>query len=67
MRKHSLTLFFFQLLASAMVMVAEANTGSRGLGKTRDEPAEVKDLEMETSQEKDVFPDLMTFAIHIYQ
>ena len=67
MKKHSITLFFFQLLASTIVMVADANTGSRGLAKTSDEPTDIRDLEVETSQEKDVFPDLITFAMHIYQ
>ena len=67
MRKHSITLFFFQLLASAIVMVAEANTGSHGLAKSKEEPTDLKDLELETNQEKDVFPDLITFAMHIYQ
>jgi hypothetical protein len=67
MRKHSITLFFFQLLASTIVMVAEANSGSQGLAKSKDEPTDIKDLEMETNQEKDVFPDLITFAMHMCQ
>ena len=67
MRKHSITLFFLQLLASAIVMVAEANSGSQGLAKSKHEPTDIRDLELETNQEKDVFPDLITFAMHIYQ
>ena len=67
MRKHSITLFFFQLLASTIVMVAEANSGSHGLAKSKDEPTDIKDLEIEANQEKDVFPDLITFALLINQ
>ncbi len=67
MRKASISLFIFQLLASTIVMMAEANTGSRGLAKSEDEATDIRDLELETSQEKDVFPDLITFAMHIYQ
>lgn len=48
-------------------MMAEANTGSRGLAKSEDEATDIRDLEIETSREKDVFPDLITFAMHIYQ
>ncbi|HEU4862009.1 MAG TPA: hypothetical protein VFT15_19330 [Chitinophagaceae bacterium] len=67
MRKASISLFIFQLLASTIVMMAEANTGSRGLAKSEDEATDIRDLEIETSREKDVFPDLITFAMHIYQ
>lgn len=67
MKKQTITLFIFQLLASTIVMVADANTGSRGLAKSKDESTEIRDLEIETNQEKDVFPDLITFAMHIYQ
>lgn len=67
MKKQAITLFIFQLLASAIVMVADANTGSRGLAKSKDESTDIRDLEIETNQEKDVFPDLITFAMHIYQ
>ena len=62
-----MTSFFFQLLASTIVLMAEANTGSGVLAKSKEEPVDIKDLEMETNQEKDVFPDLITFAMHIYQ
>lgn len=67
MKKQAITLFIFQLLASTIVMVAEAKTGSRGLAKSNDESTDIRDLEIETNQEKDVFPDLITFAMHIYQ
>ena len=67
MKKQAITLFMFQLLASTIVMVADANTGSRGLAKCKDESTDIRDLEIETNQEKDVFPDLITFAMHIYQ
>ena len=67
MKKQAITLFIFQLLASTIVMVADANTGSRGLAKSKDESTDIRDLEIETNQEKDVFPDLITFAMHIYQ
>ena len=67
MKKQAITLFIFQLLASTIVMVADANTGSRGLAKSNDESTDIRDLEIETNQEKDVFPDLITFTMHIYQ
>ena len=67
MRKPSITLFFFQLLASTIVMVAEANTASHSFAKSKGEPTDTRDLEIETNQEKDVFPDLITFAMHIHQ
>ena len=67
MKIQAITLFIFQLLASAIVMVADAHTGSRGLAKSKDESTDLRDLEIETNQEKDVFPDLITFAMHIYQ
>ena len=66
MRKYSLPLFFFQLLASALVMIAEANTVSFDPGKTNSKPTEERDLEMETSQETDVFPGIISFAMHLY-
>jgi hypothetical protein len=67
MRKFSMTSFLFQLLASTIVLMAEANTGSGVLAKSKEGTADIKDAEMETNQEKDVFPDLITFAMHIYQ
>jgi hypothetical protein len=68
MKKYSLSLFFFQLLASALVMIAEANTGSLDPVKSKSNPTEERDLEMETNQETDVLPDLISLAMHhLYQ
>ena len=67
MKKQAITLFIFQLLASTIVMVADANIGSRGLAKSNHESTDIRDLEIETNQEKDVFPDLITFALLINQ
>ena len=67
MRKYTLPLFLFQLLASTLVMIAEANTGNFDLRKTNGESTEERDLEMETNQETDAFPDMISFAMHIYQ
>ena len=67
MKKQTITLFILQLLASAIVMVADANTGSRCLANSKDESTDIRDLEIETNQEQDVFPDLITFALHVYQ
>ena len=67
MRKFSMTSFLFQLLDSTIVLMAEANTNSGILAKGKEGTADIKDAEMETNQEKDVFPDLITFAMHIYQ
>ena len=67
MRKYSLTLFFLQLVASAVVMMAEANTVRFEHGKTSSKPAKERDLEIETNQETDVLPDMITIAMHLYQ
>lgn len=67
MRKFSMTSFFFQLLASTIVLMAEANTRSSVLAKSMDEPADIKDLEIETNQEEDAFPDHTLFASFLYQ
>ena len=67
MKKQTITLFFFQLLISTIVMMAEANTVGFELEKNKDESAGPKDLEIESNQERDVFPDLITFATHLYQ
>ena len=69
MKKYSLSLFLFQLLASALVMIAEANTGSFDHGKAADRKVtEERDLEMEMNQEADVLPDMISFAMHhLYQ
>lgn len=67
MRKYTLGLFFFQLLTSAMVMIAEANALSFDLKKTSNESTEELVPEMEANQETDVFPDLITFTMYSYQ
>ena len=67
MKKYSLTLFFFQLLASTIVMMAEANTVNLNFGKTNEDLVEERDIEMETTHEKNAFPDLVTFATFINQ
>jgi hypothetical protein len=67
MKKQTITLIFFQLLISTIVMMAEANTVGFELEKNKDESAGPKDLEIESNQERDVFPDLITFATHLYQ
>ena len=67
MKKQTITLFFFQLLVSTIVMMAEANTAGLEFEKNKDASAGANDLEMETNQERDVFPDLITFATHLYR
>ena len=67
MKKQTVTRFFFQLVISTIVMLAEANAVGYKLEENKDELAGVKDLEMEISQERDVFPDLITFATHLYK
>jgi hypothetical protein len=67
MKKNSVTLFFFQLLTSTIVLMAEANTVSCVLAKSKDEPTDIREMEIEANRTKDVFPDLITFAMHIYQ
>ena len=67
MKKQTVTLFFFQLVVSTIVMLAEANTMGFKLEENKDELTGVKDLEIEKSQERDAFPDLITFATHLYK
>ena len=67
MKKYKLTLLFVQLLATTIVMMAEANAGSFELKKANSESTEERDLEMETSQEKDPFPGLPGFTMLIRQ
>jgi len=67
MKKYQLSLLFFQLVASAILMVADANAGSFDSKRTASEPAEERDLEIETNNETDVFPDLLTFTMLIHQ
>lgn len=66
MKKHSLTLLL-QLLTSTIVMMTGAKTLSFEFEGNKGESAEARDLEMETNQERDVFPDLITFATNLYQ
>jgi hypothetical protein len=63
MKKYHLSLLFFQLVASAILMVADANAGSFDLKRTVNEPAEERDLEIETNNETDIFPGLLTFTM----
>jgi hypothetical protein len=67
MRKYTLTLFLFQLVASTIVMMAEANTRSFDLRATSTESAKEVDPEIEAKQETDVFPGIISFAMHLYQ
>jgi len=48
-------------------MMKEANAGNFEFRKTNSESTEKKDVEMETSKERDVFPDLLSFATNFYQ
>jgi hypothetical protein len=63
MKKYHLSLLFFQLVASAILMVADANAGGFDLKRTVNEPAEERDLEIETNNETDIFPGLLTFTM----
>ena len=67
MRKTEISLLILQLLASVIVMVAQANTGVLELKKIDKEPADEKDPESEIMLERDVFPDLLSLATHFYQ
>lgn len=67
MRKHNLSLLFFQIIASTIVLMAEANTANFDLKNNEIKSAEERDLEIEASQETDVFPDLITFTTLIHQ
>jgi hypothetical protein len=67
MKKYKITLMFLQLLASTIILIKEANAGRFEYSKAIDEAIEEKDLEMETIEEKDVFPDVISFATHPYQ
>ena len=66
MKKYSLSILL-QFLISTIVLMAGANTLSAELDRTKDELGEEKDVEMETNQERDAFPDLITFATHLYK
>ena len=67
MKKYNLSLFFFQIMASTIVLMAEANTANFDLKNTEIKSSEERDLEIEASQETDVFPDLIPFTMLIYQ
>jgi len=67
MKKYQLSLLFFQLVASAILMVADANAGSFDLKRTANKPAEETDLEIETNNETDIFPSVLTFSMLIHQ
>ena len=47
--------------------MAEANTSGFEFRKAEKEPTEKRDPEMEASQETEAFPDLITFATHLYR
>ena len=67
MRKYNVPLLFFQIIASTIVLMAEANTANFDLKKNDIKSTEERDLEIEASQETDVFPDLIPFTTLIYQ
>jgi len=54
-------------VASTIVMMAEANTRSFDLRATSTESAKEVDPEIEAKQETDVFPGIISFAMHLYQ
>ena len=67
MKKYQLSLLFFPLLASAILIVADANAGSFDLKRTANKPAEERDVEIEANNETDIFPGLLTFSMLINQ
>ena len=67
MKKYKIALIFFQLLASTIVLIKEAKAGSVEFSKPNDQSTEERDMEMEISKERDVFPDLLSFATNLYQ
>jgi hypothetical protein len=67
MKKQQLTLVFLQILATSLLLIVEASAGSIEFIKTNIKPTEEKDIEIKTAQEKDVFPNLLSFATHLYQ
>ena len=60
-------MILLQLLAPAIVMMAEANTGGFEFQKMEQDVSEEKDLETEMSHEIDAFPDLLSFATYFNQ
>ena len=67
MKNFKVRLILVQLLASTIVLLGDAKAGSFELTKPASDSAEERNIEMETAQEIDAFPDLITFAIHLYQ
>jgi hypothetical protein len=67
MKNFKVKLILLQLLASTIVLLGDAKAGSFEFTKPVSELAEERDIEIETIQETDAFPDLITFAIHLYQ
>jgi hypothetical protein len=67
MKNFKVKLILVQLLASTIVLFGDAKAGSFDLAKPANHFAEQRDIEMETAQETDAFPDLITFAINLYQ
>ena len=59
-------MFVVQLFASTVIMITEAKALNFDRGDA-DKQLEEKDLEVEISQERDVFPDIITFASNFYQ
>ena len=66
MKKYKIALIFFQLLASTIILMTDANAGNFEVNKTKDDAVEEKDLELENTREKDAFPDLLSFATQLY-
>lgn len=60
-------MILLHLLASAIVMMAEANTRGLEFKKMESDLSQEKDPETEISQEKDAFPDLLSFATYFNQ
>jgi hypothetical protein len=67
MKNNITQLILFQILATSILMMMETNAGRFDSIKTNDEAKVGKDMEMESVQEKDIFPDLISFATHLYQ
>ena len=67
MKNFKVKLILVQLLASTIVLFGDAKAGSISLTKSGSDTAEERDIEIETTQETDAFPDLITFALHLYQ
>lgn len=66
MKPNKLTMIFLQIIATTVLLIMDAKAGNESV-KSTDELIDERDMEMETIQEKDVFPDLLSFATHLYQ